>query len=111
MTAQQATPSLRRAAEAMSRRASLLTLGGAVLARVMAAPRTAQAGKESKKAKKRVKRTCKRQVGACRAFFTELCATDPECDEEEMERVFPCCELLENCEAGDSVACFFDVAA
>jgi len=94
-----------------TRRRSLLTLGGAVLAKAMAAPRTAQAGKESKKAKKRVKRTCKRQIGACRDFFTELCATDPECDEEEMERVFPCCELLENCEAGDSVACFFDLVA
>jgi hypothetical protein len=92
-------------------RRSLLTLGGAVLAKVMSAPRTAEAGKESKKAKKRVKRTCQRQIGACRAFFTELCAADPDCDEEEMERVFPCCELLANCKAGDSVACFFELVA
>ncbi len=104
-------PSTPNRASYTTRRRSLLTLGGAVMALARTTPRSAQASKESKKAKKRVKRTCKRQVGACRAFFTELCAADPECDEEEMERVFPCCELLENCDAGASVACFFDLVA
>ena len=101
----------RNDANPTTHRRSLLALGGAVLAKVMTGPQTAQAGKEGRKAKKRVRWTCKRQVGACRAFFTELCATDPDCDEEQIESVFTCCELLENCKAGASVACFFDVAA
>ena len=88
-----------------------MTLGGAALAKVMVSPPTAQAGQKDSKAKKRVKRTCKRQIGACRAFFTELCATDPDCDEEQIEGVFPCCELLKNCDAGASVECFFDLVA
>jgi hypothetical protein len=99
------------AADRATRRRSLLTLGGAVLATVMASSRPARAGEKGTKAKKRVKTTCQRQIGACRAFFTELCAADPGCEVEQVAEVFPCCELLRNCKAGQSVECFFGLVA
>jgi hypothetical protein len=100
----------RGAAESLTRRHSLVTLGGAVLATAIAAPRQAQAGKNGKKAKKRGKKKCKRQVEACRQVFIDFCETNPdECEEGELEEVFPCCALLKDCKAGESVGCFFDL--
>jgi hypothetical protein len=100
----------RNATDALTRRRSLVTLGGAVLATSIAAPPRAHAGKNSKKAKKQAKKKCKRQVEACRNVFIDACATNPDaCEEGDLEEVFPYCELLKDCKAGESVACFFDL--
>lgn len=68
----------------------------------------AQAGKAGKKAKKRVKRTCQRQDGQCAAFFEDLCEVD-ECEPEALEAALACCAILRSCDAGDFMACIFDV--
>ena len=57
----------RHAAVTVSRRMSLLALGGAGLTAV-AAPTMAAGGKAGKKARK----LCRRQREQCRAFFVEL---------------------------------------
>ncbi|MGH2617502.1 MAG: hypothetical protein ACRDJC_19885 [Thermomicrobiales bacterium] len=93
----------RGTADALTRRRSLMTLGGAVLATAMAAPRPVQAGKNSKKAKKK----CKRQEGQCVAFFENLCEQD-ECSPEELEAALACCSLLRTCKAGEYLECLFD---
>lgn len=99
----------RASGEGSTRRRSLLTLGAAMLATVMASPRPVHAGKTSRKAKKRASKTCKRQIGACRTFFVATCASDPDCNEDEIDGVFPCCDLLDGCQAGASVECFFSL--
>src|SRR5262245_56470646 len=64
----------RRAADAVSRRNSLLALGGAALAAAtMAEPLKA------KKTKTRIKKKCRRQVTQCRNYFAGFCLGDPEC--------------------------------
>jgi hypothetical protein len=97
-----------RTASVLSRRRSLVGLGGAALVSAVAASRPVQAGKAGKKAKKRVKRTCQRQDGQCAAFFENLCEVD-ECDPEGLEAALACCAILRTCEAGEFMACIFDV--
>jgi hypothetical protein len=97
-----------RATTALTRRRSLATLGGAALAAALSTSRPAEAAKAGKKAKKRVKKTCQRQDGQCAAFFTELCEEDP-CEPEALEAALACCAILRTCDAGDFMACIFDV--
>ena len=100
----------RNAAAAVSRRASLLTLGGAGLVAAMAHPQLAGAGKAGKKAKKK----CKKQVGQCRDNFTQHCAVCCSDTEEEFDLCFAtfaaCCEPLAQCNAAATFACLEGIA-
>lgn len=93
---------------ALTRRRSLAALGGAALTAALIAPRHVKAGKAGKKAKKKVKKTCKRQDNQCAAFFTDLCEADP-CEPEALEAALACCAILRTCDAGEFMACMFDV--
>lgn len=92
----------RGAAEAVSRRNSLLTLGGAALASGLARPVDAEAKKSAaKKARKR----CKRQVSQCTAFFNELCE-ELECPAEQLEIIHRCCVSFQSCNVGGFLECY-----
>src|SRR5688500_2553556 len=106
----------RRAAASMSRRGSVLSLGGA-LAAAMAAPSLAQAKTSSKKGKKAKKRkaqqraaeqaesqanqVCQSQVEGCRAQFLAICnAPSSVC-----AAVANCCSSLGTCNTTEFFAC------
>lgn len=93
----------RRAAAAVTRRHSFLTLGGAALTAAVAAPATAEAGKGARKARKR----CKKQEGKCRTSVEEFCGGNASC----LESLFRCCEPLATCDAGASTDCFLNFLA
>ena len=84
-----------RAADAVTRRTSLLALGGAVLAGA-AAP-AVSGGKAGEKAKKK----CRRQGKQCRAFATAECGNDQEC----LDAFLPCCAFFARCQAGRGLPC------
>ncbi|MGH2614317.1 MAG: hypothetical protein ACRDJC_03680 [Thermomicrobiales bacterium] len=86
----------RRAAAAVTRRHSFLTLGAATLT-AAAAPKSVEAGKAGKKARKK----CKRQRGKCRASVEEFCEGDATCESS----LLPCCDPLATCNAGASTEC------
>src|SRR5688500_12114992 len=89
-----------RAAAAVTRRLTFLTLGGAALTAAVAAPATAEAGKAARKARKR----CKRQKGQCRTSVEEFCGTNATC----LANLLTCCEPLATCNAGASIDCFLN---
>lgn len=88
-----------RTADSLSRRASLVALGGAAVTAVLR-PSAASAGKVAKK----VKRTCKRQIGQCQSSVASFCAGAPAGCEEAMA---PCCASFKGCKAGAVYACIF----
>lgn len=93
-----------RTFDALTRRASLLTLGSAGLA-ALTLPRTAAAKKNRKnrnKEKGDVNKLCKSQVGQCETFVTALCEdiNDPEC-----VAVLACCAPLASCDFNGFIAC------
>jgi hypothetical protein len=95
----------RHAADAVSRRTSLLALGGSALAASLAEPVTAKkkVATDKQNAKKQVKKKCRRQVRACQTFFSGFCSGIPECEEE----FFPCCDSLAQCDAAGMLTCLF----
>jgi hypothetical protein len=106
---EQAIDSFSRRSAGITRRGSLMTLGGAGLA-AMAGPSTAEAGKSDKKAnrkaRKKGKKKCKKQDGQCVQVFEELCAT--EGDPEFCEDAFiPCCAFLAQCQTTAFFECAF----
>jgi hypothetical protein len=92
---------LTRRAAAVSRRSSLLTLGGAALGAVVA-PALAEAKKGGKgKAKKK----CQAQVGKCKNVVRDFC--DEFADVQGcLDALFPCCDPLKTCNATASTQCF-----
>lgn len=96
----------RDAAAAVSRRTSLLTIGGAALAAVMARPASAKGGKSRNTSLKR----CKKQTGQCLAAVAEYCAP-LELPQVCEAFLGPCCETLAQCDAGRTVACLLSIAA
>jgi uncharacterized protein YlxW (UPF0749 family) len=106
----------RRAAASMSRRGSLLSLGGA-LAAAVAAPSLAQAKKNTKKSKKAKKRkaqqraaeqaenqanqVCQSQVEGCRTLVVDLC----EGQGNECLAAANCCSSLGACDVTGFFAC------
>jgi hypothetical protein len=90
-------------APSMSRRASLLAVGGGGVVAAMAWPASLQAGKIGKKVKKRFKKKCKRQVDQCQRELRAFCNGDLTCE----EFFLPCCSALSDCKAGTSLDCFF----
>lgn len=104
----------RRAGE-VSRRGSLLTLGGAGLA-ALAGSSIAEAGKSNKKAnrkaRKKGKKKCKKQVDQCAEFIGDLCSIVQEGGSETCEAQFsPCCEFFAQCQATAFFDCFLANAA
>ena len=106
----------RRAAASISRRGSLVSLGGG-LAAVIAAPSLAQAKKNSKKARKAKKRkaqqraaeqaenqanqVCQSQVEGCRTLVVDLC----EGQGNECLAAANCCSSLGACDVTGFFAC------
>jgi hypothetical protein len=102
----------RRAAGAVSRRASFLALGGMALAAVTAAPSAAKGGKRGKKGKKRKgiagnagqllsQARCASQVDPCRTAVSGFC------DSEDCPQQLSCCDLFATCNAAGALDCMF----
>jgi hypothetical protein len=78
----------------------------AVIAAAVARASPVHAGKDARKARKRSRKKCKRQIDPCRASVTRLCA-DAGCDEESLAGFLSCCQHLSDCRANASLDCFF----
>jgi hypothetical protein len=103
----------RRAGETVSRRSSLVTLGGAALAAMVATPSIGVAGKsgknknktrkQKKQAKKQSLSLCKQQVGECQTFM------NAECEGNGCGAVVSiCCPLLGTCQNEAFFTCLVD---
>ena len=94
---------------ALSRRASLLTLGVAGSAAALA-PLTAEARKnnknknknKNKKIKKKAKQKCQNQVEQCNDFVIAECGAD---NEECIAEGLVCCEFLDDCNFTGFLGC------
>jgi hypothetical protein len=91
-----------RTAEAVSRRNSLLMLGGATLAAGLVRPPTTEARKS---AAKTARKKCKRQVGQCIAHLDELCE-GLGCTAEDLAKIRRCCAPFGSCNASGFLECF-----
>ncbi len=105
----------RHAADAVSRRASLLALAGMALAAVTAVPSAAKGGGRGKKRKKRkggnedtstgigplAQARCASQFDQCREIITVLCR-DSGC----LDKLI-CCNSFATCDAAGALACIF----
>ena len=89
-----------------NRRTTLGAIGLGALAAVATRPSLIEARKERKKTRKRIDRKCKRQIDACRASLTALCAA-ADCEADSLANLLSCCPLLADCKAGASLDCFF----
>jgi hypothetical protein len=94
----------RHAADAVSRRAALVTLGGAALAAAVASPGVSAAKKRvGKTCKKKEKKRCNNDAAACRTTLVLGCVGDDEC----IALLTPCCDT---CSANGFFACFLEAA-
>jgi hypothetical protein len=82
----------------LSRRGSLLALGGAALATLFAPSEIAEAAKRAKKAKKRAAKKCRQQKGQCRTYFSETYCAGGENPELCEVLYLPCCDFLADCQ-------------
>jgi hypothetical protein len=105
----------RNAANGVSRRTTLMTLGAAGLAALIG-PFAAEAKKGGKKNKKKnnvppalpaplecpppTVDLCPAQVNSCKAILGAQCGGSPNCTDE-----IPCCDLLATCDASGFWAC------
>jgi hypothetical protein len=94
----------RHAAGGISRRTSLLTLGGAGVAAALGGPLAAEAKKnkrDNKKFKRKIKKAqnkkCQQQVGQCQAI---VAAQQPG-----NAAAFACCDFLGTCDFAGLVVC------
>lgn len=89
-----------RAAVAISRRTSLLSIGGVVLAAATTVPALAKPGKSGKSARKQ----CKKLKSQCHAAIAAYCAVleAPQICEALLGA---CCDTLAQCDAGLTVTC------
>jgi hypothetical protein len=97
----------KQAAKEISRRRSLLSLGGMVLAASLFAPAATAAEKGKKK-----KNRCRAQIGQCREGITSLCtAIQPTAEEiqECFELFDQCCEFLTGPNTSGAFACAAEV--
>ena len=86
---------------ALTRRASLLTLGAAGL-KAAAFPTAASAKKKhGKKKNEDANALCKRQIASCTTFFNAASAGNPAF----LARVAQCCPLLGTCQLAETFAC------
>ena len=85
-----------------SRRRSLLTLGGAALAAVVATP----ANVAAKKGRKGMER-CRKQQPQCRAAIEEYCA--PQSNQQPcLTNLSLCCDRFTSCNVGAAITCVYD---
>jgi len=87
--------------DALTRRASLTTLGIAGLAGV-AGPLPSQAKKKRKKKKFDVNKFCKTQVSQCETFVTAECGQNPS---PNCLAALTCCDELATCDFPGFVGC------
>ncbi len=94
----------RNAATAVSRRTSLLSIGGAALTAATTGPALARPGKSRKSPYKQ----CKKQTAQCRAAIADYCAplTEPQICEAFLGN---CCETLAQCDAGLTITCLLTI--
>jgi hypothetical protein len=105
----------RRAAAAITRRTSLMTMGAAGLAALSRATTgDAKKNKKGKKADKKAKKECQAELAACTteatrcaaqveqctAVFAAVCGGDPACDDQ-----IACCSKLASCDVNAFFAC------
>ncbi len=91
--------------DALTRRASLMTLGVAGLAGI-AGPLGAEAKKKGKGNDK-----CKKQVDKCRSGVAQLCEVVFAEDAALCVPIFEsCCEFLKSCNAAQAFACAVEAA-
>lgn len=93
----------RRTAAGLSRRGSLLALGGAALAAAVTGPSHTQAAKSGKKTRKKARKVCRRQVGQCHDFLDWACP-----DQTCVDRLESCCASFAKCDANTALQCIFD---
>lgn len=92
--------------DALTRRASLLSLGAVGLAAALASPFTADAKKKGGKNKNKKKKCpdcpdlCTPQVAQCTTAITTLCAGEPTCLDSAL-----CCPTLASCDFSGFFAC------
>jgi hypothetical protein len=99
----------RRAAEALSRRSSLRTLGGAAVVAGLVAPVVAEAKKGGKG--KKNKNKCKKQVSRCKEGLADICAVFFDPGEETalcVDLFAECCEFLRSCNVAQGAACIVE---
>jgi hypothetical protein len=99
---------LARLTAGISRRGSLLSIGGASLAAFAGLPRLAAGKKHHKKNRKNDDKKCKQQEEQCNTFFAPLCAEE-DAPEDCTEVTGACCELLGQCQATAFLDCFFEL--
>jgi hypothetical protein len=118
---EQSVAALSRRAASMSRRGSLLTLGGA-LAAAIAAPSPVQGEKDKKKSRKKAKRkadqkaaeqaeneanaVCQSQVAGCRAHLLDVC----QLPGGRCVAVAGCCSALGTCDFDGFLTCLVAAA-
>lgn len=92
-------------ASVASRRASLLAFAGAALAGSghRSPAEAARKSKNRRRNKNKAKAKCQQQVATCREQFREFCQDDRAC----AAAIFPCCSPLEECQAGEAIACAY----
>jgi len=91
--------------DALTRRASIVTLSTAGLAAALADPFTARANKKGGKNKKKCKNPCSTQVGQCTTTIATLCAGEPSCQDS-----LQCCPILGRCDFSGFFACLIATA-
>ena len=99
----------RHAAAAVSRRGSLLTLGGAALAASLFGPALVEAKKGGKKKNKK----CRNQAGKCRQLLPVLVG-DVASEEKVdfwVQLLKECCDFLGDCDVARAVRCVTDKTA
>jgi GH24 family phage-related lysozyme (muramidase) len=96
----------RRTAAAVSRRKSLLTIGGAALGATVAAPFVVEADLKKKECKKKCKKKCETQVEQCENEVRQLCNDlGAELEQECRDALLDCCSTLGKCKAAKSTEC------
>jgi hypothetical protein len=91
-----------------ARRRSLLTFAATAAAAAVVRTSTVSAGKDAKKAKKRSRKKCRRQIAQCRSVITDFCTKGAvECPDDKLEAALACCSPLSTCKASRSLDCFF----
>jgi len=97
----------RHAADGVSRRTSLLAMGGAALTAAVAKPTLTQAGKAGKKAKKK----CKKQGKPCREFGEIACEAfvSPPDVEDCIAAANECCQSLTKCKGNQFFVCVISI--
>ncbi len=96
----------RYAATALSRRASLMTLGGAGVSTLAAVARPITADARKQSAAKKAKKKCKKQIGPCVTAVAPDCSGDPAC----LAGVRRCCGLAGICDIIGFFTCLPTIA-